>query len=67
MWAIDPAGKPLPKNLMNKGTILEIAVDTQKKFLYMTDQESADSSHEVISHTSSNRPASHSQNDDNSQ
>ena len=35
MWAIDPTGKPLPKQLNNKGTILEIAVETQKQFLYL--------------------------------
>ena len=28
MWAIDPTGIPLPKQLFNKGTILEVAVDT---------------------------------------
>ena len=35
MWAIDPTGIPLPKHLFNKGTILEIAVETQKQFLYL--------------------------------
>ena len=35
MWAIDPTGKPLPKHLHDKGTILEIAVETQKQFLYL--------------------------------
>lgn len=35
MWAIDPMGLPLPKYLNNKGTILDIAVETQKQFLYM--------------------------------
>ena len=34
MWAIDPTGKPLPKHLLNKGTLLEISIDTQKQFLY---------------------------------
>ena len=35
MWAIDPIGTPLTKHLNNKGTILDIAIETQKQFLYL--------------------------------
>jgi len=34
MWAIDPTGIPLPKHLINKGTILEIDITSQRQFLY---------------------------------
>ena len=30
MWAIDPTGKPLPKQLLSKGTALKIQVETQR-------------------------------------
>ena len=50
MWAIDPTGKPLPKHLLSKGTALEIAIETQRQFLYQLrsqDYEEALREHEA--------------------
>ena len=35
MWAIDPTATPLPKQLVNKGSFLDLRVDSQRKFLYI--------------------------------
>ena len=35
MWAIDLTATPLPRQLLDKGTYLDLKIETQRKFLYI--------------------------------